>query len=142
MKFIAAIGALFSAVGYVFKFLCGRQATAKAREAKAAQKDVAKEQQKIAEEVRNKDVDAVNARIQSFRRTPLPLVTIAVAVFALAGCTTTKVVYVEEQDKVVPMQHAGQSGWWVPDHVMIDILTRLDEAERQTKKAKMEATRP
>lgn len=134
---------LFAAVAYVFKFLCHRAETAKDRKADAAAVAAAKDRAKIGEEVRKGDVDAVNRRIQDFRRTPLPCVLVLLAGLALAGCRTPapRVVYVPERDKAVPMENAGRPGWWVPDHVMIDLLERATDNANAAEAAKTEATR-
>ena len=131
LKLSSALLALLHLAAYLVKFLCGRQDTAQTRKAAAEEKAADKDRAKIATEVRAGDADAVNRRLQEFRRTPLPALALAAGLLLAAGCTATRVVYVPEADKAVPMERAGKPGWWVPDHVLIDLIERASKNTRE-----------
>jgi hypothetical protein len=71
------------------------------------------------------DEEALNERLSHL----LKVATLAFLVAALsAGCARTRVVYVPESERAVRSEHAGQSGWWLPDSAMARILERLERA--------------
>ena len=70
------------------------------------------------DEVAKKDTDAVNRRLKNL----LPL--LATGLFLMAGCVRTE--YIEESAKVIPLEHKGKPGWWVPEGRMAQIMERLE----------------
>lgn len=120
---MSIIKAIISAVAYVFKWLSNRNdpVAVQQRKADAQTKDI----ENIAGEVHRKDSDAINKRIHDLRKAGL--VFVMVYAMGVCGCTTPRVIYVPEQDKVVPLELNGRPGWWVPEMVMVDLLERATE---------------
>lgn len=120
---------ILASIMYVFKFLSNRNdpQAAKLRKVDAQAKDV----QSIAGEVQRKDADAVNRRLKDLLKCGVVL--LAVAVLA-AGCGHTRVVYVPDGDKAIPLEYNGRPGWWLPDHVMANLLERATENHNDNEK--------
>ena len=82
-----------------------------------------KETIKAVQEVIRKDEDAVNNRLKKH----LPL--LFIGFFLMAGCVRT--VYIEETDRVIPLEHNGKPGWWVPEGRFAQIMERLEAKEKE-----------
>lgn len=123
------VRAILEAIAAVFRFLSNRNdpTVVKQRKADAETKDV----QSIAGEVARKDVDAINKRIHDLRKAGLAML-LAGALAAGTGCAT-RIIYVQDGDRAVPMERDGKPGWWVPDAVMTDLLERATENHNANK---------
>lgn len=110
--------ALLRILAVFFEWFFSPKRTQK-REAAATEKSKGE----VESEVRRKDTDAVNARLDK-----LLLVCLLPLVF---GCASRpKTVYIPAGDKVLPLQYEGRDGWWVPEAVFIRMVQKLEEAKR------------
>lgn len=111
------MNAILSIIAAIFRLLANRSEPAavarRDREALESEKD------KITTEVSTGNEDAVNARIKK-------LLGCVVCLLAV-GCASARVVYVPIDNKVVRAERDGNPGWWVPDHIMVEMLQRLEE---------------
>jgi len=126
---MSTIKAICAAIAAVFRYLSNRNdpAAVKQRKTDAETKDV----QSIAGEVHRKDTDAINRRIHDLRKAGLVLF-LAGILGSGAGCAT-RVIYVQDGDRAIPMERDGKPGWWLPDAVMVDLLERATETHNATK---------
>lgn len=116
--------ALIKAIlGFVFGWLLKPARLEKKAEKKEAKRLDARHDE-IQSEVAGKDTDAVNARIGRILRV---LVVVGVSVYGFGCKTHYKAIYVPESAKVVPMDLNGASGWWVPDHVLVQLLEKAEK---------------
>lgn len=90
-----------------------------------AKKDAEEKTQRLeraADEVRSRDVDAVNARLTKY-------LVVLILPFVVGCAARPKVVYIPAEDKVLPMEHQGRAGWWVPEAVFIRMVQKLEAKE-------------
>lgn len=88
-----------------------------------------KEREKLHEAVKNGDTGEVNRRVRRILKV-LPIAFL-LTVGGCVGNSGGEVMYIAEEEKVVRMEHKGESGWWVPDAVMFKLI---DEAETENGK--------
>lgn len=92
------------------------------------------ERKKLKNAVNKGDTGEVNKRVRKILKV-LPVAFI----ISVGGCVSTggdeQVMYIAEEQKVIRMEHNGETGWWVPDAVMFKLV---DEAESNEKKQRGE----
>jgi hypothetical protein len=139
-KIFAVVMGLIRLGAGVFEYM-NQPARRRAAAAKAIEKEAAERrarEQADEQAVREGDKDHVNGRLSDL----LPLV-VAGALLA-SGCAT-RTVYVPADREVVPIEHDGRAGWFVPNATLNDLLQaaqRARDLEREkAETARMEGTR-
>ena len=109
----------------------GQIAAQRAREDAEAAKvahDVAAAQKAI----RSGDAAKVN---ETLRKHGMLLVA-GVACLLLAGCASSKVVYIEREDAAVRMPREGRPGWWLPDATFARLMEKAIRNDVTAKEVK------
>ena len=122
------LSSLFAAIAAWFGWKASPEGAKAAQAARQARIDA--DVATTTDAVRKGDQDAVNARVRDLMRVAVLWALLGLSV----GCgTTTRVVYVPENEKVIRLDYEGRQGWWVPDSIMARLMedaTRWQTRER------------
>ncbi len=111
--------AILEILAAIFKFRLDPKQVAK-REKEALDKKIADAQKAVYEGNEDKVNEIIN------RTAKVALLAVGLT---LAGCVS-RVTYVDDSAKVIRYELNGKPGWWVPDHVMADMLSKLERTSQ------------